>query len=325
MNSSPAFLFAVGCLTRVVLGLRTKTLQQPVMPVHGSGCDLESTNISYMSVLRNVESERTHPYYFLFHVRKAGGTTMRRWLEQVCEFEHKDKYFGMVAEGSSLTEKRSNEIFGNESNITVSVIHLREPVARAQSLVNMNLHHLNSTCEKGDFDKSHVDPEACHHQTASDELQRTGGMCNTMPAEASPNIPMWNCWQNMYVKSLVGTDKRNSTVDGTWLEVDQDDLELAKQRLAKFSGVVISEWLGNPAVAEYLSQHVFHLSGTIPFGNSNKRSSEGVVGFSTQEWAMVASDNTYDKQLYEFAKELALQRMHDAGFLVSLDQLEGHK
>lgn len=54
----------------------------------------------------------------------------------------------------------------------------------------------------------------------------------------------------MYVKSLVGTDRGNSTVEGKWLEVDKEDLEFEKQRLSKFSGVLISEWLGHAAIAE---------------------------------------------------------------------------
>jgi hypothetical protein len=324
MHSSFAFAFAVGCLRDVALGIRaTHTLQQPAVTMFDFGYDFETSNLSDASIPSYMDSDRISPDYFLDHIRKAGGTTMRKWFDEVCKLEHKENGCEMVTEGGSLTEKIFNEIFDKQtSTIAVSVIHLREPVARAQSLVNMNLHSLHDTCQKGSFSKSHVDPDNCKHQTPSEELQRTSGLCRTMPATASPNIPMWNCWQNMYVKSLVGTDRRNSTVEGQWLEVDMEDLELAKQRLAKFSGVLITEWLGHPAVAEYLSQHVVHLTQTIPFCNAHKLDS--FVSFTSQDWARVASENTYDTQLYEFAKELALQRMHDAGFSVSLDQLEKH-
>lgn len=310
----------------VSFGLRlppSKPPQQPVVTMFDLDYDFDSSYLTDGVRSTHMDDE-TNPEYFLDHIRKAGGSTMRRWLEEVCKATHEDKYCGLVKEGSSLTDQMVEDIFGNSSSITVSVIHLREPVARAQALVNMNLHSLSNACKKGDFNQSHIDPSNCDHQTVSEELQRTSGLCSTSPATAIPNIPLWNCWQNMYVKSLVGTDRKNPTAVAKWLEVDVEDLELAKKRLAKFSGVVITEWLGNPAVAEYLSKHVFHLDQTIPFGHSYKHSTDDFHGFSIQEWARVASDNKYDEQLYEFAKELALQRMHDAGFSVSLDELEAH-
>jgi len=107
---------------------------------------------------------------------------------------------------------------------------------------------------------------------------------------------------------------------------DENDLEVAKQRLAGFSGVLISEWFGHPIVAEYLSKHVFHLDKTLPFPHSNDAAKGGGHGssgtFSNKQRAWVSSENKYDNKLYQFARELALKRMIDAGYRVSMPELD---
>jgi hypothetical protein len=282
------------------------------------------------------------PAYYFHHMRKAGGSTLREWLQCFCGNE---RYFqvcgeeasrarveecGRTHEGCSLPQHRFDEIFGTESNIGPTVINLREPVARAESLMHMNLIDLNNTCAEGKGDGFHVPERDCNDRSANGELWRTWGECFTMPGNETPNIPMWNCWRNQYVKSLVGTDRNVLTWDWPpirqWLYVDEQDLEVAKQRLASFSGVLISEWFGHPILAEYLSKHVFHLNKTLPFPHSNDgrkgggHGSSGTFAKKQRDW--VSSENTYDIELYEFAKELALKRLIDAGYLVSMSELD---
>jgi len=268
---------------------------------------------------------------------------MRAWLSQAFG-EH--GACGQIAEGCSLPQHQFDDRFGEGSDIGITVINLREPVARVESFIKMNLGDVNDTCAvyssiPGDA------PEFCNHLTPGSELKKTWAECYSVPRNTTqccwPNTyvdlrpghprtlcheqqkPMWNCWTNQYVKSLVGTDRKNSPESvHQWLDVDEIDLELAKQRLARFSAVLITEWFGHPSLAEYLSKHVFHVNETIPIQNRRDHSNgHGFSGmFTREDRDFMSSANTYDSKLYEFAKTLALKRMMDAGYDLSIAELE---
>jgi hypothetical protein len=123
---------------------------------------------------------------------------------------------------------------------------------------------------------------------------------------------------------MVGTDRKNSPESvHQWLVVDELDLEFAKQRLTGFSVVLITEWFGHPKVAEYLSKHVFHASETVPLPHNREYSGDGFSGmFTSEDRALMSSSNTYDSKLYEFAKKLAQKKMTDAGYHVSMAELD---
>jgi len=329
----------------------TTPAQQPV----SFGRVREASDLLDAIVLQDegAHARLAKPAYYFHHMRKAGGTTLRYWFECLCgntahcqaaRADASDSMShggsgarlaecGRTHEGCSLPQHRFDEIFGEDSNFGPSVINLREPVARAESLMHMNLVDLNNTCRDGKGDGFHDPERDCNDRTPKGELWRTWSECFTMPGDEIPNVPMWNCWTNQYVKSLVGTDRKFSDCRETmgrcirqWLYVDEQDLEVAKHRLAGFSAVLISEWFGHPTVAEYLSKHVFHLDKTIPFSHSNDggkgghRGSSGTFTRQLRDW--VSSENKYDSKLYEFAKELALKRMIDAGYRLSMSELD---
>jgi hypothetical protein len=282
-----------------------------------------------------------HPNYYFHHTRKAGGTSMRAWLQSMCG-EHND-CGGDREEGCSLSQHRFDDRFGKGSNYVTTVIQLREPVARTESLVKMNLGEMNDTCS--DYsDNPEGAPPFCKEITPGNMLRTTHAECYSVPKNTSEccwegfyirggprdggipcpekHPPLWGCWANQYVKSLVGTDRRDSpeTIH-LWLHVDETDLELAKRRLAGFNAVLITEWLGHPQVAEYLSKHVFNLSETQPFPHENKgRGFSGTFTREDRDW--ISSENTYDSKLYEFAREVSLKNMVDAGYSVSMAELD---
>jgi hypothetical protein len=343
-----ALIWATCRFTGSAFGVRlspSKPAEQPAVFGHVR----EASDLPDYVVLRGNDAQLrvAKPAYYFHHMRKAGGTTLRFWFQCLCgDADHCQENHeetsenlsdgernarleaecGRTHEGCSLPQGRFDEVFGKGSSFGPSVINLREPVARVESLMHMNLIDLNHTCAGGRGDGYHDPERDCKDTTAKGELLRTYGECFTMPGTDTPNTPMWNCWTNQYVKSLVGTNRRAQYPEpGRWFDVDEDDLEVAKTRLAGFSGVVISEWFGHPAVAEHLSKDVFHLGKTIPFPHANEgghggHGSSGTFTKKQRDW--VTAENKYDSKLYEFAKELALKRLIDAGYRVSMSELD---
>ena len=230
---------------------------------------------------------------FLFHARKAAGTTMRRTVGALCKAKG---YTLKVAEGVNINSNDHKDYFGDsDKDRPLSVISIRDPVARAESLVRMNKH-------SAEF-------------TSSTLLQEIHALnCKSEPKSATTlHIGMWNCAQEFYVKSLIGTESK-SPADSDWKSVSDADLEKAKARLANFDVIVVTDWLKYPEMSQYLSK-AFGASPSIPFGHENQAAvADYPRELNKPERQILIDYNKQDYKLFEFAKELSLARMHQAGF-----------
>ena len=151
--------------------------------------------------------------------------------------------------------------------------------------------------------------------------------CKSEPKDAFPlQIGMWNCAQDLYVKSMVGTESKDPN-DEDWKSVTEADLEKAKarRRLVNFDVILITEWMKYPEVSKYLSKS-FGVSPGISFEPMAKYvHTDQVQKYNAQLQAyprnlnkqgrqILLEYNTQDSKLFEFAKELSLARMRQAGF-----------
>ena len=230
---------------------------------------------------------------FLFHTRKAAGTTMRRAVGALC----KEKgYTLMVAEGANINSHDHKGYFGdNEKDRPLSVISIRDPVARAESLVRMNKHSPITASS-----------------TLMQQIHQLN--CRSEPSRTTPlQIGMWDCAQEFYVKSLIGTESKNPD-DLNWESVSDADLEKAKARLANFDVILITDWLKYPETSQYLSK-TFDVSPSISFDHDNQAADADYPRKLNKPERQVLIDyNKQDYKLFEFAKELSLARMQQAGF-----------
>jgi len=269
--------------------------------------DEEDTPLTHTKTEKLGHELSMDPDYYFGHNQKAGGTTIRSWLKKVCaelkaEGKTESEDCVVTHEAVSITKEEVNTLFGAESTFKAAIINLREPVARVQSLFN-NWIFVD--------EKRGLDPHSLEWYIHSDT-----SICKNALHKTEPT--MSHCFENMYVKSLVGTNPRNS--DSNWQETTMDDLDVAKERLEKFSALVITEWLDRPEMADYICKHVFHLNRTIPFGHDRNgkakmpQSHQQYHNFTPQQWAQMAERNKFDSMLYHYAKELAFKRMRDAGF-----------
>jgi len=263
------------------------------------------------------------PDYFFSHNQKAGGTTLRNWWKSVCaELKAKGKVesndCAFIAEGSSITEEDTQTLFGLESTNIVAMINLREPVSRTQSLFNnwgagkVIDGRMRPTIDEFIAGETPTRPRVVSDQKVIDHNHTS--RCGNTPDTGGLNhgCPMCACFDNMYVKSLAGTNPRIRGGEN-WEETTMDDFNVAKQRLDKFNAVIITEWLDRPEMAEYISKHVLQLDQTIPFKHDNRAGGEYTY-FTPQQWADLAERNKFDSMLYAYAKKLVLKRMKDAGF-----------
>merc|ERR1712216_233718 len=101
---------------------------------------------------------------------------------------------------------------------------------------------------------------------------------------------MWNCFDNFYIKSLVGTSRENPNsqrIPTEWKDVTEADLRTAKEQLARFNAVVITEWLDADETQDYLSKHIFRLNQTIPIEHTDRLYIDDHWRFTPAQWAQV--------------------------------------
>jgi len=249
--------------------------------------------------------------FFVFHTRKAGGTTVRRFIDSVCSNKFDTAECAWVLEGGSVNDWVYQHAFGHTSRIKYSIINFREPVSRVQSLIGSNLRVWRQKCQEN--------RSRCVAQpTMQSEIDRLSN-CHSAPADVKCGIPMWGCGVNMYVKSLVGTNPTDPS--GSWQTVSDDDLRTAQERLKNFNIVMITEWFDDADVQEYVHKHVLGMPNVIKVGGqytSNRWTFEGDrYDMNDGERAHVATLNTYDSKLYASARSLLVHRMNEAGFKVT--------
>ena len=94
------------------------------------------------------------------------------------------------------------------------------------------------------------------------------------------------------------------------------DLEKAKARLANFDVILITDWLKCPEVGQYLSK-AFGVSLIISFDHDNQSpDTDFPRKLNKPERQILIDYNKQDYKLFEFAKELSLAPMHQAGFKI---------
>ena len=246
----------------------------------------------------------------LWHNMKCGGTSLRAALGKRCKAK---QWTLRVVEAHTLTDEAHGILFGDQR--ALSVINLRHPLSRAASHLQMNLKKRKEDCAHGLT--SRRDAFSVNRSLYCDlpmtlETELNVASCKGLPPGAkqkdlrAPRIE--TCVKEFYCTVLTGAEK------GRERTITEADFEKAKARLANFDVILITEWMAEPQVAQYLNA-VFEVdqSMIVPYLNRNHAASNKTV-IQKSEDAQMVKENKFDLMLYEFACKLALERYHAKGF-----------
>lgn len=214
----------------------------------------------------------------LYHMRKAGGTSLRRYTQTLSHLRGLDRD---ALEGRSI----NHQTFFKNLHRGIYFTSLRDPIERIKSAY---------LYENRWFEKENK------------RFQGPLKPFNVWLSQGSAfpkNGVLWRCVSNYYTKALISYPKRGA--DGIGLE----ELELAKEVLSRFDIVLITEWMSQERTKNYLvrrlgyHQPLEHLNKN-PHGQDTESHR-----FDENMLQQLSEDNIYDVQLYAFAKALFEKRI----------------
>ncbi len=235
---------------------------------------------------------------FLYHIRKAAGTTLREIMTKYAKINHVHLY---ESEGLSL-----NREFLNVKGL-LSVITLRNPVHRVLSLYWYEHVAWYATITK-DLTKIKTLHEWVNAWKDGSEWKDHFVLAN--PRSLYVEI------ENYYVKSLIGWNGKK--------KITNEDLEYAKSILAKFDVILFQEWM-NDETQLSVTNKLFPGRMNIAINHAVK----GDVNIKNRYSNIYARDldkitadltaiNYYDLQLFEFAQTLAIKRFAKMNDIIAL-------
>ena len=226
---------------------------------------------------------------FLYHVRKAAGTTLREVFQH---YSRKHRIQFHETEGLILEHK-----FFDTPNL-ISCITFRNPVERVVSLYWYEhvAWYYTITKEKEKTKPIRVWVDAW----------RDGAKWKTEFIRKNPRTNYVEI-ENYYIKALLGYQLDR--------KVNEKDLEVAKEVVARFDVVLISEWLSDEGQLTFLNEFFggrmnIALPNTLKGDIKLKReASKHLVNDYENVIKDITEMNALDMQLYEYIKTLVAERI----------------
>lgn len=243
---------------------------------------------------------------FLYHVRKAAGTTIRDVLEQSCGRWHVGFY---EVEGLTLDANFLNYKSGDStSSSLLSVLTLRDPVARAMSMYWYE--HV------GWWDGIQKKTEKCHSLSEWIAAWRDSSEWKKEFMKKNPKNVYVEI-ENYYVKMLTGWTGPHA--DGP---LSEKHLEQAKQALDGFDVLMLTEWMNDATQIDALNA-LFpgrNMVATKHMVKGDPKAKERLLSKLAPNEAemkeVLREINGLDLQLFEYAQSLAARRLREVPKLV---------
>lgn len=217
----------------------------------------------------------------LLHMRKAGGTSLRQYVRHLSD---KVGLESRVIEGRTVDYK---SLFCRQDR-TLYLTSIREPVARIKSSYRFE-------------GRWHIEEKERRLDNAVSFAEWVDRASNTTNTDF-----VWNCVSNYYIKTLVGYPKRGGEGIGV------AELDLAREVLNRFDIVLITEWMSNPEIHRYV-RNKLDFNQAIPNVRYPTESPNPVHEqseiFDERTLERIDADNMLDKELYQYARELAKSRI----------------
>ena len=216
---------------------------------------------------------------YLHHFRRAGGTSLRFYCEQLttekgwqCEVE----------EGHALDFERHF----TTSPPTLHITCLRDPITRIKSSYRF----------EGRWPQMDPDPRLETAKSFARWVAET--RCN------DGDSFLWMCTENYYVKSLIGYPRAGA------VSVGRDELDLAKRRLREFELVLVTDRLSYPETARFLRRKL-DFDMPVPhrrYPELERPAATDEELFDAPTLARLGEANQLDFELYQEAEKLFRQR-----------------
>ena len=243
---------------------------------------------------------------FLYHVRKAAGTSIRDVLEQSCARWHVGFY---EVEGLTLdTEFLDYKSVNSASTSLLSVLTLRDPVERALSMYWYE--HV------GWWDGIQKKTDKCHTLTEWIATWRDSSDWKKEFMKKNPKTVYVEI-ENYYVKVLTGWTGPH--VDGP---LSEKHLEQAKHVLDRFDVVMLTEWMNDATQIDALNA-LFpgrNMVATKHMVKGDKNAKDRLLSKLAPNEAdmkkLLGELNGLDLQLFEYAQSLAARRLREVPRLV---------
>jgi hypothetical protein len=216
---------------------------------------------------------------FLYHVRKAGGTSLRNYCDSLAQ-----------AQGLAIEVREGHSLGYPEAFVfhplKIHLTSLREPMARLKSSYQF----------EGRWPQE--------EKTRSPDRAKPFSIWAHEHAEPEPDAPwfLWQCTSNYYVKAFSGFPRLGL---GPMTQLHFDE---ARRNLEQFEIVLITEWLNDPVTHRYLFEQL-NFSMAVPYslpykpGEDPDESAADLYDDATLAW--LQEMNQWDFQLYEFAVQLS--------------------
>ena len=235
---------------------------------------------------------------FLYHIRKAAGTTLREIMTKYAKINNVRLY---ESGGISL-----NREFLSVKGL-LSVITLRHPVHRV-----LSLYWYEHVAWYATITKDLTKIKTLHEWVSA---WKDGSEWKDHFVVANPRS-LYVEIENYYVKSLIGWNGKKKLTD--------EDLEYAKSILAKFDVILFQEWM-NDETQLSITNKLFPGRMNIAINHAVK----GDVNIKNKYGNTYAKDldritadltaiNYYDLQLFEFAQLLAIKRFAKMNDVIAL-------
>jgi len=218
---------------------------------------------------------------FLYHMRRAGGTSLRWYCRHLAE-AHKMAFD--VVERFSLDYHA--EFVAAPS--TLHVVSLRDPIDRIKSAYRF----------EGRW------PQRQHDRTIENAQSFADWADSSRDDHRIPNV-MWDCTRNYYTRALIGYPAVGAAGLG------RAELELAKERLEEFEIVLVTEQFNDLATRRYLQTKLDFLD-PVPHRRYPELPSPPSTDeelFDEPTLRMFEDENALDFELHEHARSLLRRRI----------------
>ncbi len=224
-----------------------------------------------------------HDRVFLLHMRKAGGTSLRRWLRSV----HRERGLEVaVSEGRPL----DLGLLSSPGHRTLAVTSLRDPIDRLRSLY---LHEGRWV----QMDREQRPEAAVPFETFLERHRSPKGR----------SVTTWKLTSNYYVRTLTGV--------GTAFDLDEPitsrHLDVAKKTLAAFDIVLLTRSLSSSPVRWYLRRTtgLDARLGHLRRGDEARFDTAVDEIYDPRVLDLARRLNEFDMELYRFAVKLVGDRV----------------
>uniref|UniRef100_A0A7S1BY30 Uncharacterized protein n=1 Tax=Corethron hystrix TaxID=216773 RepID=A0A7S1BY30_9STRA len=266
-----------------------------------SGGDGRTSNVQVVSYRGNGTSPVCMPFFpqdqkieriYFAHMRKAGGTTIRAYLQKVA------KKYGLKLD---VSEGRRAEAPGIKNNNTFYVTNLREPVDRSVShwkySFRWNCKDL-SKAKKSGF--RNITKEKSFEEYVQFSELKSRELCQSKSDRMSSKkrFTMWNCAINCYTRWFTDT---NCVIDFNRSK------KKAQAIISSYNLVIILEYLKKPEYVKAI-EDIFEVGGFKPKGAFCARPSKKANDMyppppmSDETLKMITESNAQDIALYNELK-----------------------